>query len=134
MIIGKPKDVSGDFEAALKESAAPAFVLRLYVAGTTTQSTRAILHLKNFCEANLKGRYQLEVVDVYQQPELAKAEQIVAVPTLIRKLPLPLRRLIGDLSNEERVLVGLELQASRRKRRGVKHGTKTALHKRSPTR
>lgn len=107
----KPNDVSAAFETALDRSQQPLFVLRLYVAGTTAQSTRAILQLKEFCEAHLKGRYELEVVDIYQQPQLARDEHIIAVPTLIRKLPLPLRRLIGDLSNEERVLVGLDLQS-----------------------
>jgi circadian clock protein KaiB len=108
----KPKDVSAAFETALDEAQQPAFVLRLYVAGTSARSTRAIIELKEFCETHLKDRYHLEVVDIYQQPELAKDEQIIAVPTLIRRLPLPLRRLIGDLSNEERVLVGLDLQAT----------------------
>lgn len=108
--MAKPNDVSAAFESALDRSQQPSFVLRLYVAGTTAQSTRAIRQLKEFCEAHLKGRYHLEVVDIYQQPQLARDEHIIAVPTLIRKLPLPLRRLIGDLSNEERVLVGLDLQ------------------------
>lgn len=108
--MGKPKDVAAAFETALARAQQPAFVLRLYVAGTTAQSTRAIVQLKELCEAHLKGRYHLEVVDIYQQPALAKDEQIIAVPTLIRRLPLPLRRLIGDFSNEDRVLVGLDLQ------------------------
>lgn len=112
--MGTPRDVAAAFEAALEPPNRPSFVLRLYVAGTTAQSTRAIIQLKEICEAHLKGRYSLEVVDIYQQPALAKDEQIVAVPTLIRRLPLPLRRLIGDLSNEERVLVGLDLQTQLR--------------------
>ena len=85
------------------------YVLRLYVAGQTSNSTHAIANIKKICEANLHGRYTLEVIDLYQQPQLAKGEQIVAVPTLIKKLPPPLRRLIGDMSNTERVLVGLDI-------------------------
>jgi circadian clock protein KaiB len=85
------------------------FVLRLYVTGTTGRSTRAIANLREVCEQHLSDRYELEVVDVYQQPELAAREQLVAVPTLIRRLPLPLRRLVGDLSNRQQVLAGLDL-------------------------
>lgn len=87
------------------------YMLRLYVSGLTPNSARAIANLKTLCEEHLTGRYELEVVDVFQQPELARADQIVAVPTLIRKLPFPVRRLIGDLSKKERVLVEFELQA-----------------------
>jgi circadian clock protein KaiB len=85
------------------------YILRLYVTGMTTRSARAIANLQTFCEKHLHGRYDLQVIDVYQQPELARTEQIVAVPTLIKQLPLPLRRLIGDMSDEERVLVGLNI-------------------------
>jgi circadian clock protein KaiB len=85
------------------------YVLRLYVTGMTARSARTIENLQTFCEKHLAGRYELQVIDVYQQPELARTEQIVAVPTLIKKLPLPLRRLIGDMSDEHRVLVGLGL-------------------------
>ena len=86
------------------------YVLRLYVTGTTPQSVRAIANVKGICEAYLQGRYELEVVDLYQQPQLAQGEQIIAVPTLIKKLPLPLRRIIGDMSKTERLLVGLDLR------------------------
>jgi len=86
------------------------YQLRLYVAGTTPRSARAIVNIKEICEQHLHGRYTLQVIDLYQQPELAKGDQIIAVPTLIRKLPLPLRRLIGDLSDRERVLVGLDVR------------------------
>jgi circadian clock protein KaiB len=86
------------------------YVLRLYVTGSTPRSTLAIRNLKAICEEHLHGRYELQVVDVYQRPALAKDEQIVATPTLIKVLPAPLRRLIGDLSNEERVLLGLDLR------------------------
>ena len=84
------------------------FVLRLYVTGLTTRSTQAIDSIKDICEEELKGRYELEVIDLAKQPELAKEDNIIAAPTLIKKLPLPLRRLIGDLSNRERVLLGLD--------------------------
>lgn len=84
-------------------------VLRLYVAGTTPQSTRAILDARHVCEEHLKGKYRLEVIDIYQRPQLARDEQIIAVPTLVRRLPPPLKKLVGDLSDIERVLVGLDL-------------------------
>lgn len=86
------------------------YVLRLYVAGVTPNSVRAIANLKRICEEYLQGHYTLEVIDLYQQPELAEGEQIIAAPTLIKQLPLPLRRVIGDMSNQERVLVGLDLR------------------------
>jgi circadian clock protein KaiB len=86
------------------------YVLRLYVAGQTPKSVNAITNLKKICEENLKGRYELAVIDLYQQPQLADGEQIIALPTLIKKLPPPLRRIIGDMSNTERMLVGLDLQ------------------------
>jgi circadian clock protein KaiB len=86
------------------------YVLRLYVAGQTQNSTRAIENIKHICEEYLKGLYSLEVVDIYQQPVLAKGDQIIAVPTLLRKLPLPLRKFIGDMSTTERILVGLDLR------------------------
>ncbi len=104
------KSSSTAFEAALAGTASSRYVLRLYVAGGTPQSMRALVNLKAVCAAYLKGRYQLEVIDVYQEPERAKAEQILAVPTLIRESPGPLRRLIGDLSDTARVLHGLNLQ------------------------
>jgi circadian clock protein KaiB len=85
------------------------YILKLYVTGMTTRSAHAIENLQTFCEKHLAGRYELQIIDVYQQPELTRSEQIVAIPTLIKKLPLPLRRLIGDMSDEERVLVGLDI-------------------------
>jgi len=85
------------------------YILKLYVTGMTSRSAQAIENLQTFCEKHLSGRYELQVIDVYQQPELTRTEQIVAIPTLIKKLPLPLRRLIGDMSDEERVLVGLDI-------------------------
>jgi circadian clock protein KaiB len=85
------------------------YILRLYVAGMTSRSTRAVENVRAFCEKYLEGRYDLQVIDVYQQPALARSEQLIAAPTLIKKLPMPLRRLIGDMSNEDRILVGLDL-------------------------
>jgi circadian clock protein KaiB len=86
------------------------YILKLYVAGHSPKSVSAIANMKKICEENLQGRYELDVIDLYQQPQLAQGEQIIAVPTLIRKLPLPLRRIIGDMSNTERVLVGLDIR------------------------
>ena len=83
--------------------------LRLYVTGMTTRATRAICNVREICEEHLQGRYDLEVVDLYQQPILARDEQIVAAPTLVKKLPLPLRRIVGDMSQRDRVLLGLDL-------------------------
>ena len=90
----------------------PTYLLRLYVTGVTPNSVRALENIKRICEEHLHGRYQLEVIDLYQQPELAEGEQIIAAPTLIKQLPLPLRRIIGDMSSQERVLVGLDLRRS----------------------
>ena len=85
------------------------YVLRLYITGMTSRSGHAVANLRAICEEYLEGRYDLEVIDIYQQPVLTKGEQIVAAPTLIKKLPLPMRRIIGDMSNRERVLFGLDL-------------------------
>jgi circadian clock protein KaiB len=87
-----------------------AWKLRLYVAGQTPKSIRAFANLKVLCEKHLKNRYQLEVIDLLEHPHLARGDQIVAIPTLVVKLPPPVRRIIGDLSNADRVLVGLALQ------------------------
>jgi circadian clock protein KaiB len=84
--------------------------LRLYVAGQSPKSVRAFANLKRLCEEHLAGRYSIEVVDLVRNPQLADGDQILAIPTLIRKLPEPLRKIIGDLSNTERVLVGLDLR------------------------
>jgi circadian clock protein KaiB len=88
----------------------PTWELRLYVAGQTAKSLQAFANLKRICEEHLGGRYQIEVVDLIENPELAKGDQIFALPTLVRKLPEPVRKIIGDLSNTERVLVGLDLR------------------------
>lgn len=89
----------------------PRYLLTLYVAGQSPKSVNAIANLKAICEEHLQGRYELDVIDLYQQPQLAMGEQIIALPMLIKRLPLPLQRIIGDLSNTERVLVGLNLRA-----------------------
>jgi circadian clock protein KaiB len=104
-------DVTDDFERLLAQPPAlEKYVLRLYVTGMTSRSTQAIARIKAVCEEYLQGRYELEVIDIYQQPALAKGEQIIATPTLIKKLPAPLRRIVGDLSNKQRVLFGLDLR------------------------
>jgi len=89
--------------------------LRLYTAGQSPKSLAALSNLKRICEEHLAGRYSIEVVDLIKNPRLARDDQIVAIPTLVRKLPLPLRRIIGDLSNEERALVGLQLRPAHRR-------------------
>ena len=97
------------FELAVQAPPAERYVLRLYVSGMTPRSARAVRNLQEICDEYLDGRYDLEVVDIYQQPVLTKGEQIIAAPTLLKKLPLPMRRIIGDMSNKERVLLGLDL-------------------------
>jgi len=107
-----PKERNGlraTLEKVTAEPPAEQYVLRLYVTGMTPRSARAVKNLQAICDEYLHGRYDLEVVDIYQQPVLTKGEQIIAAPTLIRKLPLPMRRIIGDMSNRERVLLGLDL-------------------------
>jgi len=86
--------------------------LRLYVAGQTTKSLTAFANLKQICEEHLAGKYRIEVIDLLKNPQLAKGDQILALPTLVRKLPEPVRKIIGDLSNTERVLVGLDLRST----------------------
>lgn len=97
-------------EAAAAADANVRYVLRLYITGTTSRSTKAIVNIRKICEEHLQGRYDLEVVDISQSPTLAEGEQIIAAPTLIKKLPLPLRRFIGDMSQTERILLGLDLR------------------------
>ena len=96
--------------SAKKPDQEPLWELRLYVAGRTPKSVAAFVNLKRICEKHLQGQYHVEVIDLLEQPQLAKGDQIIAVPTLVRKLPEPLKKIIGDLSNEERVLVGLDLR------------------------
>lgn len=97
-------------KAARAEEEAHRYVLRLYITGTTPASTRAIEKVRSICEEHLHGHYELEVIDIYQMPALARDHQIVATPTLIKVLPVPLRRFIGDLSKAERILFGLDLR------------------------
>jgi circadian clock protein KaiB len=96
----------GSTAAAVAES----YSLRLYVAGQTPKSVLAFRNLKQICEEHLKGRYEIEIVDLLENPQLARGDQILAVPTLVRRLPEPIKKIIGDLSNTERVLVGLDLR------------------------
>jgi circadian clock protein KaiB len=97
-------------EAQVAETAAEVYRLRLYVAGPTPRCLKAFSNLKEICESHLAGKYRIEVVDLLENPQLAQGDQILAVPTLVRRLPPPLRKIIGDLSNRERVMVGLDIQ------------------------
>jgi circadian clock protein KaiB len=106
-------DATERFEKSRSAPPEERYVLRLYVTGMTPRSTQAFSTIKAVCNEHLRGRYDLEVIDIYQHPALATGENIVALPTLVKKLPLPLRRLIGDLSDEHRVLVGLDLVPER---------------------
>ena len=90
---------------------APRYRLRLFITGQTPRSTRAVENLRRICEAHLPGRYDIEIVDIYADPEAARQSQVIAAPTLMRVTPEPVRRIIGDLSDEDRVLLGLELPA-----------------------
>ena len=98
------------FEKAAAKRELAKYILRLYVTGMTPKSTRAIANVRRLCEKYLEGCYELDVIDIYQQPKLAKGEQIIATPTLIKKLPLPLRKLVGDMSDTGRFLVGIDLK------------------------
>jgi len=106
----KTVGLTGVFELTKSEKTRAKYILRLYVTGTTNRSVTALTNLKKICEQYLEGQYDLEVIDLYQMPSLALKEQIIAAPTLIKKLPLPFRRIIGDMSNEEHVLHGLDLK------------------------
>lgn len=105
----KAKSPADKFDPELSELRKSKYVLRLYITGATSRSALAITNLKKICTEYLEGRYELEVIDLFQHPGLAKDEQIIAAPTLIKKLPLPFRRIIGDMSNKEKVLMGLDL-------------------------
>jgi circadian clock protein KaiB len=101
-----------EFERELSRGLGPVkYLLRLFVSGSTPRSSRAVENIKRICEEHLPGRYDLEVVDVYQQPELAREQQLIAAPTLVKENPKPVRRIVGDMSNEERVLIGLDLRS-----------------------
>lgn len=105
------RNTAEEFELSIcEDEEAETYILRLYVTGTTPNSRRAIENVRKLCEEHLQGRFELEIIDIYQQPELAKEGQIVAAPTLIKKLPLPLRRFIGDMSRTDKILMGLELR------------------------
>ena len=99
-----------DDRMTMAESEGKAYQLRLYVAGQTPKSLLAFRNLKQICEEHLQGRYELEIIDLLENPQLARGDQILAVPTLVRRLPEPIKKIIGDLSNTERVLVGLDLR------------------------
>jgi circadian clock protein KaiB len=120
MTVIDPDHIRVALEEAAHTPGAERYVLRLYVTGMTPRSGRAVKNLQVICDEYLKGRYDLEVVDVYQQPVLTKGDQIIAAPTLIKKLPLPVRRIIGDMSNRDRVLVGLDLISSGPPRHGAR--------------
>ena len=106
----KPTDEAAAFERALSaQPKSERYRLRLFVSGTTPRSARAIRNIRAICEQKLHDRYELEVIDIYRHPEQAGPEQVIVTPTLVKKLPLPVRKLIGDLSDEARVLVGLDI-------------------------
>ncbi len=109
----RPRRISStkQFEEALARQEKEKFVLKLYITGMTRRSQEAIRNLEKICREDLHNNCTLEVIDIYQQPTLAKGDQIIAVPTLIKRLPLPLRRLVGDLSQRDRIILGLDLQA-----------------------
>jgi circadian clock protein KaiB len=102
-------DVTEDFEHALENKKAELYVLRLYIAGNNFRSQTAVENVKKICEEYLSGRYELEVIDIYQDQSKNLVDLVLAAPTLIKKLPLPLRRIIGDMTRKEKVLIGLDL-------------------------
>ncbi len=106
-----PRDSSAEFEKLLKTtSVIQHYSLRLYITGTTARSTQAVANIRSLCEEYLQGRYDLEVVDIYQKPAEAVDEQIIAAPTLIKKTPMPPRRMIGNLADRDKILAGLDLR------------------------
>jgi circadian clock protein KaiB len=103
-------DVTAEFEKAMQNREPQGtYILRLYITGMTPKSQKAIKNVQKICTEHLKGRCELEIIDIYQQPDYAKSEQLIAAPTLIKKLPLPLRKFIGDMSDKEKILVGLDI-------------------------
>jgi len=110
MKMKRGKTSTEEFEKAAATQDRANYVLRLYVTGMTPKSTQAIANVQKLCETDLAGRYELKVIDIYQQPKLVQGEQIIATPTLIKELPLPLRKLIGDVSDTERFLIGIDLK------------------------
>jgi circadian clock protein KaiB len=113
----KTRRVTKAFEKALATAPTGKYVLRLYVAGATARSRQALLRVRRMCEAELNGEYDLEVIDIYQQPIMARDGQILATPTLVREIPRPMRRLIGNLSNTIGLFVGLDLDTKGKTRR-----------------
>jgi circadian clock protein KaiB len=109
----KADSLKGKMELNMEAPGRDRYTLRLYITGTTTRSTLAITNLRKVCEEYLEGRYELEVIDLYKKPALAKGDQIIAAPTLIKKLPLPFRRIIGDMSDKEKVLLGLDVRVEK---------------------
>jgi circadian clock protein KaiB len=107
--IQPPTDIEALNAASAKQDIAR-YLLKLYITGNTPRAAKAIVNIRTLCETHLNGRYELEVVDISQNPTLAQGEQIIAAPTLIKKLPLPLRRFIGDMSQTERILLGLDIR------------------------
>jgi circadian clock protein KaiB len=110
MEMKRGKTSTNEFEKAAAKRDPEKHVLRLYVTGMTSKSTLAIANVRKLCEKYLEGRYELKVIDIYQQPQMAKEEQIIATPALIKKFPLPFRRLIGDMSDTEKFLAGIGLK------------------------
>ncbi len=102
-------DTYAAFDEALKERSKAFYTLRLYIIGNTALSSKAIQNIQKMCRERLAGRYELEVIDIFQQPHLASQAQIIAAPTLVRQLPLPLRKLVGDMADEKRLLIGLDI-------------------------
>ncbi|MBF0299840.1 MAG: circadian clock KaiB family protein [Oligoflexia bacterium] len=107
--INQSSNKTKDFEQTLQDSKKSIYILKLYITGMTPKSKQAIENITKICNTHLENRYELEVIDIYQNPSLLKGEQIIAVPTLIKKLPSPIRKIIGDLSDIEKVLVGLDI-------------------------
>jgi len=105
-----PKNIAADYEQALLDRDRQKYVLRLFVAGMLPRSLDSIAAIKKICEERLSGRYEIEIIDICQHPELAKEQQVIAAPTLVKTLPLPLRKFIGNLLDEERILKGLDLK------------------------
>lgn len=104
------RDAAEDFDLAMKKDSEGRYVLRLFITGMTPNSRKAIENVKKICEEYLQGCYELEIIDIYQQPIFAKEGQIVAAPTLVKELPPPLRKFIGDMSQTEKILLGLDLR------------------------
>ena len=111
----KPESSLREFEEASKQKVSEKYVLRLFISGMTPKSIRAIDNLKKICEEELSGNYSLEIIDISQQPQTVKKEDVIATPTLIKELPKPIRRIIGDLSDKERILVALNITPKRKK-------------------